>query len=177
MKLKKLKAALTLIALAAIGTGASAANVVDWGVLGPVTDVAYVTYHTDGPIDDVYTFSIGNWSDIPTYAEEFEARSVSMENAQFTLYSGTYGAADAKMVGTPFSFTNTATETVFKSLAAGDYYFEITGTSAMAGSAYDFEASANESGPPSAVPEPTNMALLLAGVGLIGFVARRRSPR
>lgn len=173
----KLKAILTSLALVAIGTGASAANVVDWGVLGPVTDVAYVTYHTDGPIDDVYTFSIGNWSDVPTYAEEFEARSVSMENAQFTLYSGTYGDPGATMVGTPFPFTNTATLTTYTSLASGNYYFEITGTSAMAGSAYDFEASANESGPPSDVPEPTNMALLLAGVGLIGFVARRRGAR
>lgn len=173
----KLKATLTLLALAALGTSASAANVVDWGVLGPVADVAYVTYHTDGPIDDVYTFSIGSNSDVDAYAEEFEARSVSMQNAQFTLYAGTYGDPAATMVGSPYSFTNTATETVFAALASGNYYFEVTGTSAMAGSAYDFEASANESGPPSAVPEPTNMALLLAGIGLMGFVARRRSTR
>ena len=30
-------------------------------------------------------------------------------------------------------------------------------------------------GPLPAVPEPTNMALLLAGLGLMGFLVKRRS--
>jgi hypothetical protein len=174
-----LNAALTFIALAALGTSASAVNVVDWGTLGPVADVAYVTYHDAvGPIDDVYKFTIGATSDVDGYGEEFEARSVTMPDATFTLFSGTYGDPGATQVGIPYTFNNTATETVYASLASGSYYFEVKGSSALAGSAYDFEAYANESGGSAgAVPEPANAALLVAGLGLMGFVARRRSTR
>lgn len=171
----KLKTALTLVALAVAGTSASATNVTDWGTLGPVASVAYVTYHDAvGPIDDVYTFNIGATSDVDGYAAEFEARSVSMPGAEFTLWSGTWGDPGATQVGAPFPFNNDGTETVYASLPTGNYYFEITGDSAKAGSAYDFEAFANESGPPAVVPEPSGAALLLAGIGLMGFVARRR---
>ncbi len=173
----KLKTCLTFIALACVGASASAANnVTDWGVLGPTADVAYVTYHDDsGPIDDVYTFSIDATSDVDGYGEEFEARSVTMPDAMFTLFSGTFGDPGATQVGDPMAFNNTATETVYASLAMGEYYFEITGSSAKAGSAYDFEAFANESGGgASNVPEPANAPLLLSGLALLGFLAKRR---
>lgn len=176
----KLRSAFTLLALASIGVSASATGttgttVTDWGVLGPTPDVAYVTYHNaPGAIDDIYTFSIGAASDVDAYGAEFEARSVTMENATFTLFSGTYGSGTAVQVGTPFAFDNAGTETVFPSLASGSYYFEVQGTSAKAGSAYDFEAYANESGGPSAVPEPASIALMLGGLGMMGFIARRR---
>ena len=175
----KLHSTLTLIALACAGATASAANVTDWGTLGPIADVAYVTYHeAPGAIDDVYTFNIGASSDVDAYGEEFEARSVTMSNATFTLFSGTYGSAGATMVDQPFAFNNTATETMFTSLASGSYYFEVQGTSALAGSGYDFEAYADNSAPPaSAVPEPANVALMLGGLGMMGFIARRRKQQ
>lgn len=175
----KLKTALSLVALACVGVSASAANVTDWGTLGPTPDVAYVTYHgTTGVIDDVYNFDIDATSDVDGYGEEFEARSVSMPGATFTLFSGTFGDPGATQVGAPMTFNNTATETVYASLATGNYYFEVTGTGALAGSAYDFEAFANESGPPASdVPEPANSALLVAGLAVIGFMLGRRKSQ
>lgn len=177
MTILKLRSAFTLLALACMGASASAANVTDWGTLGPTADVAYVTYHeAPGAIDDVYAFNIGTTSDVDGYGEEFEARSVTMTNATFTLFSGTYGSAGATQVGLPFTFNNTATETQYLALHSGDYYFEVKGTSALAGSGYDFEAYANESGGgASAVPEPGNIALMMAGLGMVGFIARRRN--
>jgi hypothetical protein len=171
----KLHHTIALAALACIGASASAATTTDWGALGPSADVAYVTYHAPGAIDDVYSFSLTSTSDVDAYGEEFEARSVTMPDASFTLFSGTFGSADATAVGSPFTFSNTPTETVYTALTSGSYFFEVTGTGALAGSAYDFEAFANESGGgASDVPEPANAALLVAGLGMMGFVAGRR---
>ncbi len=170
----KLKHALTFAALACIGAGASAATT-DWGSLGPTPDVAFVTYHTPAPIDDVYAFSLDSVSDVDAYAAEFEARSVSMPGATFTLFSGTFGDAGASQVGSAFTFSNTPTEHVYSSLATGAYFFEVTGTSTGAGSAYDFEASANTpGGGASDAPEPGTAALMLAGLGMVGFISARR---
>jgi hypothetical protein len=171
----KLKTALTLVALAGIGASASAANVTDWGTLGPVASVAYITYKdAPGAIDDVYKFNVAGTSDIDGYGEEFEARSVTMPGATFTLFSGDYGSAGVTQVGTPMSFTNTATEHMYAALSSGSYYFEVLGSSAKAGSGYDFEAYANDAAPPLAVPEPANAALLIAGIGVMTFLSRRR---
>ncbi len=172
-----LKSILTLAALAAIGVNASATTVTDWGALGPVPAVAFVTYdasHTGEAIDDIYTFTIADTSDVDAYGEEFEARSVSMPGATFTLFSGAYGGSGVTAVGSPITFTNTASETLYTNLVSGTYYFEVMGTVALAGSAYDFEAYANNSNPPSEVPEPANAALLLAGVGMMAFLGSRR---
>lgn len=170
----KLKTCMTLVALASMAAGASAANVTPWGALGPVPSVAFVAYTTTGPIDDVYTFNLSATSDVDAYAEEFEARSASMPGATFTLFSGTFGDPGATQVGSPFAFSNASTETVYSALTSGTYFFEVMGATAFAGSAYDFEAFANASSPPLNVPEPASAALVLAGIGLVAFMSRRR---
>jgi len=166
--------ALTLVAALALGSAsAGATTTTNWGTLGPVADVAYVTYHTAGPVDDIYTFSLGATSDVDAYAEEFESRSVGLKDASFTLYSGSVGSGT--QVGAPFAFNNTATENVYSSLAAGNYYVEITGNAIGSGAAYDFELFANQpGGGASDVPEPGSTSLLLSGLGLFGLMAVRR---
>jgi hypothetical protein len=175
----KLKTILTLAALGAMGANASATNVTAWGALGPIPSVAIVNYTGPLPtgIDDVYTFTIGATSDVDGYGEEFEARSVSMTNARFTLFSGTWGNSTATQVGGVFTFTNTYTETVYTNLASGSYYFRVQGDPQLLSASYDFEAYANNSVPPSNVPEPGSAALLLAGVSLMGFLGMRRQQR
>jgi hypothetical protein len=54
-------------------------------------------------------------------------------------------------------------------LASGDYFFVITGnTNGSLGGAFDFRGSTLP------VPEPTTVAMFLAGLGMLGFMGRRR---
>jgi hypothetical protein len=169
----KLHHTLPLIALACVGASANAAEY-DWGALGPVASGGlYAFTDVQGPVDDFFTFTLADVSDVDAYAKEFEARSVSLASATFTLFSGAVGSGT--MVGTPFSFNATETENVYTALAAGTYYFEINGISALKGVAYDFEASADNGSPPLTVPEPADAALLVAGLGMLAFMGRRRN--
>jgi hypothetical protein len=58
----------------------------------------------------------------------------------------------------------------FASLAAGAYYMKVSGDIVFSTGA-TFSANGNLV---SAVPEPGTYAMLLAGLGLLGFIARRR---
>ncbi|MRW88610.1 PEPxxWA-CTERM sorting domain-containing protein [Duganella sp. FT80W] len=75
--------------------------------------------------------------------------------------------------GTQIGGTYTGDNTTYTSLlsAAGSYYFLITGT--VVGSVGGYAVSLQT----SAVPEPATYAMMLAGLGLVGMVARRRKSK
>lgn len=74
------------------------------------------------------------------------------------VFLGTFGTGDYVSAQTPGAFT------------PGNYYFEVTGDGVgTSGGRFAYTASAV-----SAVPEPESYALLLAGLGVVGFVASRR---
>jgi PEP-CTERM motif-containing protein len=188
----KLNTTLVLIALAFAGSAASAATVGQFTTLdnmvasdnptvGPVGAAAHGNFQAAAPIDDVYNFNIAADSDLFTYAKEFESLDVSMAPANFTLYSGTStgdSGTTATMIGTTFSFAGgDAVTTTYSDLKAGNYFFEITGAAAgVLGADYDLNINANTPGGPlPGVPEPANMALMLAGLGLMGFMVKRRA--
>lgn len=57
-------------------------------------------------------------------------------------------------------------------LSAGDYFFKVTGqVDGLIGGVYDFTVSAVP------VPEPSEWMMLLAGVGLLGLMVRRREEQ
>jgi len=189
----KLNTTLVALALVCAGGVASAANVgtlrdpltgtafADNPVLGPNGAEVHADYQTMDSIDDVYNFQISDTSDLLVTANEYEANGVQMNPANFTLYSGTstgQSGTAGTQIGSVFSFVgSTIKTTVFANLAAGSYFFEVTGAATKPlGADYDVKIEANApTGPLPGVPEPTNMALLLAGLGLMGFMAKRRA--
>ena len=52
-------------------------------------------------------------------------------------------------------------------LSAGDHFFDVRGDSGLYGSGYNAQITA-------AVPEPETWAMMFAGLGLLGFMIKRR---
>jgi hypothetical protein len=83
-----------------------------------------------------------------------------------------YGTSGLIQTGTQLSTGATDQWSLTSSvLGAGDYYLLVTGSS-MSNSAGKFYGSVTV----SPVPEPATYGMLIAGLGLIGFMGRRRKP-
>ncbi len=192
----KLNTTLVAVALALVGGAASAATV---GTLyDAATDVAlpnnpslgpqlYAVFEQDGPanttptFDYVYNFQLAATSDFEVNGNTYSGPTVGASTADFALYTGTStgeSGTAANMVGGAFSFAGQAAQNkTYTNLGAGSYFFEILGSiGAPLGTSYNVTIQApSETTPLPSIPEPANMALLLAGIGLMGIVAKRRS--
>ncbi len=174
------KKVLILAMLATAGVSASATSS-NWGALGPV-DVDANVFTTVGgaPIDDFYSFTLGTGYEVLSIANYFVSTNLNGANtndltgATLTLWKGTYGDATADTQVASFNLTTTPTNHTFADLTGGAYYFEVSGTAGTEGSHYYLDVEANQVTPPSNVPEPANVALLLSGVGILGLMAKRR---
>jgi len=129
------------------------------------------------PFDHIFTFSL------PAAAVPYEAITAAVTNDSspvnvFDISNGTLslfadnGDSDYTndaLVGS-FAFDNTSITGVFSPLAAGNYFYEVTGdVTGTVGGSYTLSSTV------SLVPEPETYAMLLAGLGLIGFSVRRRN--
>ena len=189
-----MKHTLIALALAVAGGAASAATVgtlydattgdaiANGAALGPGLYTAVQadiqpTYTSS--FDYVYNFALDTKGDLNVAANTYLGPVVD-GSAAFSLYNGTStgnSGTAPDQVGNTFSFGSTISTTTFSNLSAGSYFFEVKGApSTMIGTAFNVTLEApSETGPLPAVPEPANMALLLAGLGLMGFMAKRRA--
>jgi hypothetical protein len=162
MKLKLLAAA----ALSTLAFGAQATDV-DWAEHGTLELAAFAV--DPGSFTDTVMFSIPGTSTVSSTTVANNLLSVlNIENGMVSLFAEA-GATDT-LIGT-YSFNGTTGSTwhSFDSLGAGDYYYQITGNATGSqGGFYSITSTVQ------AVPEPETYALLLAGLGIMGSLYRRR---
>lgn len=145
--------------------------------LGSVTAGAPTSFNAAataaGPFSDIFTFSLPTSSSIGFSAINFPVSNLF--NAVLTsasLFSNKDGAlfnSDDTLIGSGSLNNNKIT---FSSgpLGAGSYYLNVSGiANGSQGGLYNGAISV------TAVPEPETYAMLLAGLGVMGFIARRRN--
>ncbi|MEF7617179.1 FxDxF family PEP-CTERM protein [Aquincola sp. MAHUQ-54] len=152
--------------LALAGAAANAATFNPWGVHDSFESFSF-SYPTQTTFEDRINFTLSGASDLWSVAVSNEAPLVlNITGGSLELFRASDNAA---VFNSPLTFDSTSTSVLTSSLAAGDYYYVVKGavTGSVAGT-YTITSVV------TAVPEPETYALLLGGLGVIGFVARRR---
>jgi hypothetical protein len=170
--MKQTLKALPLAITMSLGLAANAANAttspLDLGTLGS-TITPLVVFHGAGSFNDVIEFSINKASDFSASIFNFNIANIT---ASISAISSGNAAFSATSSVTPKVTTSPFLTSTFASLASGTYQLNISGIAgSWFGGAYGVALSAVA----QPVPEPESYAMLLAGLGLMGTIARRRS--
>ncbi len=168
-KLKLLAAAI----LMASGVSHAAPTVMgNWGVHDdPVEHASVLLGSGAGSFDHIFTFNLLNRNDVVSIAVtndfgKFNINGAALQLWKETSVDGNY--TNDNSVGS-FAFDSSSVGMDFGKLGPGNYYYEITGTVlGSKGGSYTLDSYI------SPVPEPETYAMLLAGLGMIGFSMRRR---
>lgn len=156
---KKL-AALSLLAVSA------SAFAVGPGSLGTIDDmpIAISNIVPAGIFQDVYSFSIGDPGSLSGNAVAINFGSYDIQGLTVTLQDSSFA-----VIGSDASPSDGFT---FAGLAAGSYALNVLGYATGADGGFYAGGFIADTAP---IPEPETYALMLAGLGIVGFVLRRRS--
>lgn len=158
------KAAIALILVSAAAVQAATFNI---GALG---NTYTNTVDVQGTFEDVYTFNLpGSFSGVTGGYLGFDFDGSGLTTF-LTVGQGTPGAG--LMVSLPINSTLggvdvASYQSTFSLTPGGSYWFKLSGSGDLASYTVTL----------APVPEPETYALLLAGLGLMGAVARRRQSK
>ncbi len=159
-------AAAMLCGLGVAGSAQAATYAI--GTLGPVPYVNTPT--VSGVFSDRYDFTVGSLPNVAGASVvvnlDLGSLSFHISGLDLDLFSSGGTWLDGDMVTDPSDVAVSLNST----LAPGSYYFRVRGTADGTGTGqgiYTFTAAA--------VPEANTYAMMIAGLGLIGFCARRRN--
>ena len=151
-----------LTVLAALSMGSARADQ-DWGMHAPTESASFSVSHYSS-YDQYFLFSIDKTSNLKA-----TATTISYLNKIGPNYVNLFNWDTEEHFG-GFTFGITPTSAYFDNLAPGNYFYEVSGTNyGMVVEQVTFSSTLI-----SAVPEPETYAMLLAGLGLMRFMSRRR---
>lgn len=170
MKLLSIAAA-ALALVASIGAHATTTNLVPAIVGSPLS---FGGFATPGLFNDVFTFtmptnggsgySVTNFTLLPGQFNTALSALSLVSNA-----NGILNDFDDTTLTTSFTPGGNSLSMAWLAVPAGNYYITVTGTANGAqGGIYNGAISV------SPVPEPETLAMMLAGLGAVGFIAMRR---
>lgn len=164
------------LAAALFGAGVFAAGLaqadidVNLGTLGESPLIGSNGYAPNTVFTDVYHFTIGTLSTVGGAVGEL---NYDFGFGMIDLLSGwtvdLLKADNTSLIGGPYTVPGTVASASW-TLDAGSYSVSVHGTTGAVGGAYQY--SLNAVAVP--VPEPGEFALMLSGLGLMGYMIRRR---
>lgn len=177
LALKKI-AALAAFTFASIGANAA---ITDLGALPSDSKFAKSfsgQVSSNGNFTDQLTFSLSKASDLTFVVGNFFVPSFfNLTLTSASLYANADTAlfnADDLLLN-PTSNVSSSAGSAYSALAAGTYYLQIAGNaSGTYGGLYNGAINITTTSP---VPEPETFVMMLAGLGLMGAVARRRNKK
>jgi hypothetical protein len=185
--MKRYLAAAALIALAGAadaGTGfidgvlqagdGSAGNAYDFGSLSATPEVLYVSLNGNvgSSFEEYANFTIDAAADVNgsanTYALTFGRTDVlRIDDLKIEVWDNTHPNGDTLFA----TFSGDNVTTWLGTLGAGQYHIDISGSFGPEAAYGQYSVAMNAV---PAVPEPETYALMLAGLGAVAFMARRR---
>ena len=176
MKLNS-KLAGAALALATCFGSAQAAIVADLGV-DPLASSTYTVNHAPGSFSDIFTFSLSTASDAVAASVGLTLSNLlNLSFSSFGLFSDPTGTGSGGSLLTSGTIDPSLKEANISAigLTSGNYYVKLNGDALGAlGGVYVFAANTEASGN-APIPEPETYAMMLAGLGAMGWIARRRA--
>ena len=167
----KLKIAV-IAAASALALNAHATDTI-WGTHDPIFEFSGPNF-VSGSFNDSIFFSLPAALNLlfNTTVSNNNTATFSIKDGLVSLYAD--GAVSDTFLGSfPFTGATGVSSHEFAPVSGGDYFYRITGVAnGTSGGLYNVTSTVT-----TPVPEPQTYALLLAGLGVIGFVARRRRPQ
>ena len=146
--------------------------------VNPTVESELVTYSgsLDGGLADYFSFSFASGSSVKIDFQGYPEVGTDVPSWEFFLYSSSdLGIALESWNGTSSNFRSfTADDLTAGTSAFDDYTVKVYGGQSLpSGSAgsYSLTLSIDQTAP---VPEPETYAMMLAGLGLLGIIGRRR---
>jgi hypothetical protein len=143
-----------------------ASGILNAGGNGPWTEAENAAF------DDAYTFSTTTLADLNVQFNDLSVGDHSFSSLTGSLWqdNGTVGVVDAADIKLG-NLTGGNAANIFSSLGAGNYYLDMAGVPVpLGGNGTTFGMHIQV----TPVPEPETYALMLGGLALVGFSARRR---
>jgi hypothetical protein len=163
-----------LFMLVGTANAATLSNTYDWGVHDSgEADAGIFLTTTPLSFEDTYKFLLNSAYDALAVSVSNDVDSIfNISNGEVSLFKNVGSLSDftddGAALGT-FSFDSTAINQTFTNLAAGNYYYRVTGdVDGSQGGSYLLSSTITP------VPEADTYAMMLAGLGLMGFMVRRR---